>query len=968
MVVCTCGRVPVASAQAIPDGGTVLTNVADVATLGGFRAGSTAGGAVASRTLVDVAGQTFTQAARIDVMRPTGQFWDSALYAGSNRAVAVNDVVLIHFYMRAVQTTDETGAVFCQLYAEGPGPSYTKSVSQVVSAGPEWVEYFVPFQVAEAAGSGQFVLNFGLGAATRPQVLEIAGAQMIWYGTSRTLAEMPRTSFRYEGRELAAAWRRDAARRIEEYRKGEYTVRVVNADGLPVPDAQVRVKLRRHAFHFASAWVASRIMNQANADNQAYRARLLELFNAGSTENDLKWAPWIGDWGAGFGRTQTLAALDWMKNQAGFHLRGHVLVWPSIRNTPTSIANLISASDPTVPQRVLDHIADEVGATKDLVPEWDVLNEPYDNHDIMDRYGSAVMVDWFKEAREHHATARLYINDYAILSGGGLNVTKQDAYAATIRYLLDNGAPIDGVGFQGHFDAGPTGMSRVWSIMQRYATEFPDLEFKITEFDVDSDDEALQADYLRDLLTLSFSHPKFTGFQNWGFWEGAHWRKRAAMVRQDWTEKPAAAVWRDLVLGQWQTDETRTSGLDGRVRGRGFLGDYDVTVTVGGRNVAATAVLDADGVVSDVVVNVPVDGAPRITAQPTGAIVSPGEPVTLRFEAAASPAPTLTWYKDGVALSGTSPTLAIASAAAGDEATYYAEAVSAAGTARTRSVKVGVRAPAERSEKLVNISTRGKVLSGSAVMIAGFYIEGGDKDVLLRGIGPRLTAFDVPGALADPRLELFRSSDNVSIGANLDWDPALVPVFSQVSAFGLGTDTRSAALRMTLPPGGYTVQLGSEDGGTGVALVEAYDVGLGEPLKLVNISTRGFVGEGDEMLIAGFYVRGSVPQRVLVRGVGPRLAAFGVAGTLADPRVRVIEAVPGEPGVTRTIASNDDWCVGNERATVAAAATKVSAFGLEPYSRDACLLLDLEPGGYTVQLSGAPGGTGIALVEVYAVP
>ncbi len=581
----------------------MLTEVADVATRGGFRAGSTTGGAVAGRSIVSVTGQAFTQAARIDVMRPTGRFWDSALYAASNRAVAVNDVVLLHFFMRAIQTADETGAVFCQIRAEGPAPSYTKSISQVVSAGPEWVEYFLPCQIKEAAGSGQFVLNFGLGASTRPQILEIADAQMIWYGNSRTLDEMPRTSFRYDGRELDAAWRRDAARRIEQHRKGEYTLRVVNSAGLPVPNAQVRMKLRRHAFVFGCSWDAKRIVDPSTTDNQTYRAKLLELFNGGSTGSDLKWGPWIGTRSPSRSRTQTLEALAWMKANSGFHLRGHVLVWPSIRYTPAFLGPLITAGDPTVPQRIRDHIADIVPATKEYLPEWDVLNEPYDNHDVMDKYGNAVMVDWFKEARKHHAKAKLYINDYAIIAGGGLNVAKQNAYAATIRYLLDNGAPVDGVGFEGHFNASPTGMTRAWSIMERYATEFPNLEFKITEFDVDTDDEQLQADYLRDFLTLTFSHPKFTGFQVWGFWERAHWKPRAAMIRANWQEKAAAGEWRNLVLNQWQTDETRVSGADGRVHGRGFLGDYDITVTVGGRTVNATAAIGAAGVACDIVVN-----------------------------------------------------------------------------------------------------------------------------------------------------------------------------------------------------------------------------------------------------------------------------------------------------------------------------------------------------------------------------
>src|SRR5690606_27336867 len=137
-----------------------------------------------------------------------------------------------------------------------------------------------------------------------------------------------------------------------------------------------------------------------------------------------------------------------------------------------------------------------------------------------------------------------------------------------VEYLLDEGADVGGMGFQGHFDGSPTGIPRVWSILDRYQAASPAMKFRITAFDVDTDDEELQADYTRDFLTICFSHPQVLGVQVWGFWEGAHWRPRAAMFRQDWTEKPNGAAWRDLIYNEWQTDETRTTAGDGRVRGR----------------------------------------------------------------------------------------------------------------------------------------------------------------------------------------------------------------------------------------------------------------------------------------------------------------------------------------------------------------------------------------------------------------
>lgn len=957
------------AAQTIPSGGVSLASVADVAINGSFYSNAAGSGTVAVRSIVPVTGQSFTQAARFDVQNPTGDFWTSAVTAQSNRAVANGDVVLLHFFMRAIASQDETGAAFCQVYVEGPAPDYTKSISQQVSAGPEWIEFFLPFTVSGAYTSGNLGVKFGFGSAARPQILELGGVEAIWFGTSRTLAEMPRTSIQYDGRAPDAPWRAAAAARIEQHRKGEYEVRVVNSAGLPVAGASVRAKLRRHQFGFGTAWVASRVVNQGDANNQIYLQKLRQLFNVGSTENDLKWAPWDGEWGSGFGRSQTVTALNTLLND-GFGLRGHVLVWPSERNMPNSMQALVAAGDPTVPQRILDHIADIVPPTKDYLEEWDVINEPYDNHDVMDKFGNQVMVDWFNAARTHHPTARLFINDYGIISGGGLNAAKQQFYEDTVQFLLDQGAPVDGMGFQGHFDASPTGIPRALAVVDRYATAFPDMVFRITEFDVDTDDEELQADYTRDFLTAMFSHPKMLGVQLWGFWEGAHWRSRAAMYRNDWSEKPNGAAWRELVLNRWQTDDTRTAGADGRVRGRGFYGDYDVTVTVGGQTFPGTLALAADGATATVVADVAVDGDPQVTIQPLGETVLPGGNVVLTAEGAGSPAPTITWYRNNVALDAHDTQLTINAATAGDEGVYYAEFTNTLGTARTRDVRVGVRAANARSEKLINISTRGPVATGAGVMIAGFVLDG-DKDVLIRGVGPRLVDFGIGSFLPDPKLQIFRSGEGVPFTENNDWDPALATVMNQVNAFTLlpeapgTTDTKSAALRLTLAQGAYTVHMFDANNGNGVGIIEAYDVANGEALKLVNISTRGSVGTDNDIMIAGFVVQGSVPQKVIIRGIGPELLNFGVTGALLDPTITIYESIPGG---SRSIAFNDDWSVGNDPAVIAATASSVSAFPLTDFSLDATLVVSLDPGSYTVHLAGANRTTGIALIEVYAVP
>lgn len=953
----------ISGAQTIPSGGVSLVDEADIAIDGSFWQGN---GPVATRSIVPVSGQSFSQAARIDVLSPTGQFWDSSIGALSNRDVATSDVILLHVFLKAVQTTYETGSVFCHVYVEGPAPDYTKSLSQDISATSEWTEYFLPFEVVAGQPAGDLRVFFGFGAGDRAQTLDIGGAEILWYGTSRTLAEMPRTSFQYDGRDPDAAWREEARQRIERYRKSEFDVCVVNADGLPVENASVRVRMKKHAFAFSTAIQSARIVDQTDPDNQQYLAVLLDLFNAAGPENDLKWPAWIGEWGSDFNQPQTLAALSFLKSQ-GFYLRGHVLVWPSERNLPQTIGALLPSADPAIPGLILDHIDDVVDATKDYLSEWDVINEPFDNHDLMDLFGNDVMVDWFNEARLHHPTATLFINDYAILSAGGTAIAHQDHYEQTIQLLVDNDAPIGGIGFQGHFDSSPTGIPKVWQIMERFSASFPDLVFKITEFDVDTDDEELQADYTRDFLTIAFSHPQVKGFQVWGFAENAHWRPRAAMFRSDWTEKPNGTAFRQLIQNEWWTDKTLRTNADGRVNGRGFLGDYEIEVDVNGQVVTASQQLGENGMEAQVVIDVPVAPEPRITVEPLGVTVSPGESASLSFSASGLPVPTITWYRNGVALNEHGLVLEITAAGAGDEATYYAEVTNSLGTVRTRDVQIGVRALDQRFEKLTSISTRGLVLTGEQVMIGGFYIVGtGDKELLIRGVGPRLANLGVVGVLADPFITLHRLGQSVPLLQNDNWDPSLAPLFAQLGAFGLGTDTLSAAIHDSLPPGGYTVTLSAASGSSGVGIVEVWDVANGAPLDLVSISTRGQVGTGERILIAGINIAGEAPKQVLIRGIGPGLTRLGVQNALEDPFLSLHEFLPG--GGSRQIAVNNDWGTGQDGNAVALAASEVHAFAVADFSADAGLLLYLEPGSYSIQLSGADGGTGVALIEAYAVP
>jgi endo-1,4-beta-xylanase len=194
------------------------------------------------------------------------------------------------------------------------------------------------------------------------------------------------------------------------------------------------------------------------------------------------------------------------------------------------------------------------------------------------------MASWFRLADRADPDARLLVNDYDVLDDHGWNRRHQDHLYALVADLRNKGAPVDGIGFQAHF-ATPqlTPPADVVLLLDRFARL--GLPLEISEFDVTTTDEALQADYTRDFLTVAFSHPGVTRITTWGFWEPIHWSTSAAMYRADFSPKPNAVAWRDLVHHAWWTRESGRTNADGEFSTRGFLGDYDVRVEIAGRPV-----------------------------------------------------------------------------------------------------------------------------------------------------------------------------------------------------------------------------------------------------------------------------------------------------------------------------------------------------------------------------------------------
>jgi hypothetical protein len=286
----------------------------------------------------------------------------------------------------------------------------------------------------------------------------------------------------------------------------------------------------------------------------------------------------------------------------------------------------------------------------------------------------------------------------------------------------------------------------------------------------------------------------------------------------------------------------------------------------------------------------------------------------------------------------------------------------------TLTVTPVTKTPATR---MANLSTRGFAGTAMRTLIVGFSVSGTQpRRVLLRAVGPTLASnHGVAGAIPDPVLDVVTQAGavlatNDNWGTNAGGEAALATLFTQVGAFPFVGGSQDAAIVITLPPGVYTARATPKNGIEGVALVEAYDLDAATDStgRLVNLSTRGFVGRGDNVLIGGIVVNGPGPRTFLLRAVGDTLQGYGVTGTLDDP---VMTLFDGNQNRLRWV---DDWDSPQFLQTsLQSTFTTVGAFALTD-RQESVMRLTLQPGNYTVHVAGFEGAVGVALLEVYEVP
>ncbi len=344
----------------------------------------------------------------------------------------------------------------------------------------------------------------------------------------------------------------------------KHRTRIVRLRGKP--GARVRVRQQRHAFRFGTAISNAAFDGRmAQDDREQYLAVLEQNFNAAVHENALKWYSTERRPGKIDFRVAD-DALAWCESH-GLAMRGHCVYWGRDKLVPAWQKAL---GDDALRLSLADRARDVMTRYRGRIPEYDVNNEMVHCTYYRDRLGEAIWPQMFRWCRQHDPDAVLYVNDYGILTGGDLS-----RYEKQIRGFLDAGLPVGGVGVQGHY----TRMVDAEVLSQRLdrLAQFG-LPIAITEFDVNVADEHVRALALATLYSRAFAHPSVVSITMWGFWEGAHWRPKAALWRRDWSETLVSRSYRDLVFGRWWTDFDGEFDSEGICDIRVFYGTHAVTI------------------------------------------------------------------------------------------------------------------------------------------------------------------------------------------------------------------------------------------------------------------------------------------------------------------------------------------------------------------------------------------------------
>ena len=512
----------------------------------------------------------------LEVVTPKAQIesWHTGFNKPITMDVAKSDVLLLAVWAKGLEAKNESQTASLQpIRVQQSGEPYTMAGAGAAYLSRDWDLYYLPIEASDGFPAGPAGITYHLGLSA--QTVRIGPTYLLKFPAGTDPRALPKNEINYSGRENGAAWRAEAMSRIDQHRKADIVV-------TGTPGAQVSVRQLSHAFAFGSFTGHDWGPGQGG-DKQRLYDTFVSDFSAVTLP--VYWADW--GWAGPGTHEDDYRRMIRHVADTDFQWRAHTVMWPGETYMPT---RMLRETDPKKRRKIaLDQVREVMTVLRDAEkPPFavDLTNEPRANRYFQDNRDPTLVEDAFKLAHEIAPDLPLFINDYGILNRGGMNAKAIEYYHEWIREHLAKGVPLGGIGFQGHFASGLTPPERLIEILEDFAQY--DLPLHITEFDVETLDDAAQADYTRDAILAALSVPEVEAFIFWGFWEGDHWKPQAAMLREDWSPKPAYEAWKTLVHDQLWTDTTVTLGADGTARVRGMHGRYDVsangrsqTVTLG---------------------------------------------------------------------------------------------------------------------------------------------------------------------------------------------------------------------------------------------------------------------------------------------------------------------------------------------------------------------------------------------------
>lgn len=529
--------------------------------------------------------------------QPPGNYWDYKLAMPTVGDIQAGDICLLTMYARTISAADESGNAQFEVVVEQNFNPWGKSLTVPFAVTNQWQRFFIPFQAKIDHPAGETEVNIRLGY--RPQVLEVADLQLLNFKHSYALVDMPTTQTTYVGREEDAAWRRECLDEIQKNRRHELAVRVTDKEGNPLEGAEVHVEMQEHKVDFGTSvsqwYVTGQNMNdteKGRADIRNYQDTLLKYFNLAVPENAYKWVLWEDG-----RKSNSRMCTDWLWRN-NMRIKGHSLYWDSKDYSPANIRNIAFTDPLRFDQMVRQHITDMAAEFKDQIFVWDCLNEPSQSRNLLDSLGEEQIRGWFEAARAAAPEAELYVNEMQILGEDNVQFRK---FTQIVEDMVENDVPFDGVGLQGHFGSVPAGPVAFLNQLKHFSKITGGKKVAVTEYDMLSPDEALQADFLRDVMIACYSIPEFQSFIMWGHWDSDHWRRNSPTFRADWSMKPGGQMWYRLTQYVWNTnvsgstDESGVFGLDV------YEGNYKITVTKDGKEVQTEQKVWDDGKVQLIV-------------------------------------------------------------------------------------------------------------------------------------------------------------------------------------------------------------------------------------------------------------------------------------------------------------------------------------------------------------------------------